>query len=111
MCVGRKPHPFGNERHTICCGIISILWRSQIFKEKDRPSHLVPKLRLELGKTAVLMLQMCKPIFSTGKFVVMYSNFCASNIIVPLVEKGVHARARWYWPKSVPRDLIDRHFV
>ena len=30
MCVGRKPHQFGNERHAICCGLMSILCRSQI---------------------------------------------------------------------------------
>ena len=30
MCVGRKPDPFGNERHTICCGFTRILWRVQI---------------------------------------------------------------------------------
>ena len=30
MCVGRKPHPFGNKRHTICCGLTYILWISQI---------------------------------------------------------------------------------
>ena len=25
MCVGRKPHPFGNERHKIFCALTSIL--------------------------------------------------------------------------------------
>ena len=30
ICVGRKPHPFGNESHTICCGLMYILWRDQI---------------------------------------------------------------------------------
>ena len=30
MCVVHKPHPFGSERRTICCGINSILCRSQI---------------------------------------------------------------------------------
>ena len=25
MCVGCKPHPFGNQRHDICCGLTSIL--------------------------------------------------------------------------------------
>ena len=24
MCVGSKPHPISNERHTICCGITYI---------------------------------------------------------------------------------------
>ena len=34
MCVGSKPHPFGNERHTICCGLMSFLWRAQIVEGK-----------------------------------------------------------------------------
>ena len=25
LCVGRKPHTFSNDRHTICCGFTSIL--------------------------------------------------------------------------------------
>ena len=37
MRVGCKPHPFGNEIHTICCGLTSILWRSQIVEGKNRP--------------------------------------------------------------------------
>ena len=36
MCVGRKPHIFGNERHTICCDPMSILWRSHIVEGKYR---------------------------------------------------------------------------
>ena len=40
ICVGRKPHPFGNERHTISCALTSILWRSQIVEGKDRPTEL-----------------------------------------------------------------------
>ena len=34
MCVRRKPHPFGNESHTICCGFTYILWRSKIVEVK-----------------------------------------------------------------------------
>jgi hypothetical protein len=30
MCVGRKPHPFGNERHTICCALSTIMWHAEI---------------------------------------------------------------------------------
>ena len=43
MCVGRKPHPFGNDRHTTCCGLTSILWRSQIAEVKYRPKQLGQK--------------------------------------------------------------------
>lgn len=58
MCVGRKPHPFGNERHTICCALSSILWRAQIVEGKDRPTQLGPKQYSEQGKTVGLMLRM-----------------------------------------------------
>ena len=37
MCVGRKPHTFGNGHHIICCGITSVLLRAQIFEGMDRP--------------------------------------------------------------------------
>ena len=37
MCVGRKPHPFGNECHTISFAFTSILFRDLIVKGKDRP--------------------------------------------------------------------------
>ena len=50
MCVGRKPFPFGNKRHTICCGLTSILWRAQIVEGKDRPRPLSQKEYNELGK-------------------------------------------------------------
>ena len=36
MCVGRKPHPFGNERHTISCALTSILFRALIVEGNDR---------------------------------------------------------------------------
>ena len=43
MCVGCKPHPFGNERHTISCALTSILFRYLIFEGKDRPKELGQK--------------------------------------------------------------------
>ena len=36
MCVGRKPHPFGNERHTINFAFTSILFRALIVEGMDR---------------------------------------------------------------------------
>ena len=35
-----KPHPFGNERHTVCCGLIYIQLRSQIVEGKYHPQQL-----------------------------------------------------------------------
>ena len=64
-----------------------------------------------MGKTVGLMLQICEPIFSTGKFVVLDSGFCVSKGITALLEVGVYAAAlikkRKYWPKGVPGDAID----
>ena len=50
--------------------LTSILWRAQIVEGKDRPTELGKKKWEEMGKTVGLMLQMCEPIFSTGKCVV-----------------------------------------
>ena len=58
MCVYRNPQPFGKERHMICCGLTSILWRAYIVEGKDRPSQRGSKQHHELGKTVGLMLQM-----------------------------------------------------
>ena len=30
MCVGRKPHPFGNESRTVSCGLSTIMWFLEI---------------------------------------------------------------------------------
>ena len=91
MCVEQKLNNFGNEHYAIYCGLTSILWRAHIFEGKDRPKQMGPKLHLELGRTVGLMIQMCGPIFYTGKYVVMDSGFCVSNGIVALAMKGVYS--------------------
>ena len=57
MCVGRKPHPFGNEIHAICCIITSIFCRSRIVEGKDRPEQLGQKEYNKFRKTVSLMLR------------------------------------------------------
>ena len=56
------------------------------------------------------MLQICEPIFSTVKWVVLDSGFCVSKGITALLEFGLYAAAliknRKYWPKGVPGDAI-----
>ena len=39
-CVRHNPHLFGNEWHTICCALTSILWRSHIMEGKDRRTKI-----------------------------------------------------------------------
>ena len=79
MCVGRKPHPCGNERHAIFCALTYILWRAQIVEGKDRPTQIVPKKWKEMGKIVGLMLQIYEPKISTGKCVVLDNGFCMSK--------------------------------
>ena len=102
MCVGRKPHPFGNECHTIRCALTSILFRALIVEGKDRPKELGQKKYSELGRTVGLMLRMCKTLYGTGKAVVMDSGLCVSRGIVELERKGVYGasliKKKNYWP-------------
>ena len=57
------------------------------------------------------MLRMYKPIFGTGKAVVLGSVLYVAKGIIKLESKDVHTGAltkkRHYWPKGVPEDLID----
>ena len=112
--VGRKPHPFGNERHMICCGLTSILWRPQIVEGKYCPSQRGAKKHQELGKTVGLILRMCKHIFGSGKAVVFDSGVCVAKGIVELEYRGVYGgvltKKRRYWPNNVPDNDTDKHF-
>ena len=121
MCVPRKPHPFGNEYHTICDGELDgpsnpILWHAEIQEGKDRPVQLGPKKYDEKGKTVGLMCRMVEPIKSSGKCVTMDSGFNVSMGIVDMERvQGVYGQALIkkrgrFWPKGVPGDAIDDHF-
>jgi hypothetical protein len=37
MYVPRKPHPMGNEYHTICCGTSGIMFNLELVEGKDKP--------------------------------------------------------------------------
>ena len=111
MCVPRKPRPFGNEYHTICCGISGILFKMQLVEGKDRPKELSspPKNK----KTTSLLLDLCKDLYGTGKVVVLDSGFCVLEGLIALKKLGVFAHAvikkRRYGPKYIPGDEIEEH--
>ena len=60
------------------------------------------------------MLRMCRPIFVSGRSVVLDSIFCGAKFITDIKAKSVHAAAmiknRRYWPKLVTGDYIDTNF-
>ena len=109
----RKPHPFGNEYHTICCALSGILFRLELVEGRDRPKELPsdPKTK----KTIHLLLRLCSTIKAAGKVIVLDSGFCVLEGLIALKKIGVYAGAlikkRRYWPKFVPGDEIDAHFA
>ena len=115
MFVPRKPHPFGNEYHTIADALTMIIWGIELVEGKDEPKEVVRKYDKECkklkSKTLPLMMRIMEPIFNTGKVVVLDSGFCVLKAIAALRVKGVFAQAlikkRRYWPAKVPGDLID----
>jgi len=115
MFVPRKPWPMGNEYHSVCCALTGIMYSIELVEGKDRPRQLGPKQHEQFGKTVGLMWRMCKPIFHTGKVVILDSGFCVLQGIIQLKKVGVFAAAlikkRRYWPKHVDGDAIAAHFA
>ena len=60
---------------------------------KYRRTELGKKKWEDLGKTVGPMLQICEPVFSTGKFVLLDSGFCVSKCITSWLEFGFYAAA------------------
>jgi Transposase IS4 len=114
MFVPRKPHPFGNEWHTICCGLSTIMFAVELVEGKDRPPQKQPERFEELGKTGGLLLRLTKSLWNTAKVVVLDSGFCVLKALIELRQKGVYAAAlvkkRRYWPKYIMGDEIKEHF-
>lgn len=130
MSVPRKPHPFGNEYHSIADGDDgkAIMWRIKLQEGKDRPKGADGKWAYpsefegtnaatgrKYTNTSTLMCEMTKPIHGTGKVVSMDSGFCVTVGILHLHDHGVYGQSlikkRKYWPKFVPGDQIDRYFA
>ncbi len=123
MTLPRKPHPFGNEYHTIANGEKDgkpIMWQMKIVEGKDRPKKAngqfaLPSKWEQQGytKTVDLLLEMTEPIHGTGKVVMGDSGFCVAGGIVALHMKGVWGqfliKKRKYWPRFVPGDYIDEY--
>ena len=60
----RKPHPFGNEYHTACCALSTIMFVIELVEGRDAPSE-IPKQFNAKGKTAGLLLRMLQSYFLT----------------------------------------------
>jgi len=114
MFVPQKPHPMGNEYHSMCCGISGIMYSIELVEGKDRPRQIPPPKYHEFGKTSGLLLRLTESIRHTGRVVIMDSGFCVLKALIDLSNAGVFSSAvikkRQYWPKYIPGDDIDKHF-
>lgn len=115
MFVPRKPHPFGNEYHTICDCESGVLYRLELVEGKDCPAER-PKPEFDaLGKTVGLLLRLTKALWGTGKCLILDSGFCVLKGMAELKKRGVFAAAqikkRRYWPKYVDGEAIKAHFA
>eukprot|EP00957_Ditylum_brightwellii_P141759 10801006-Ditylum_brightwellii.AAC.1 len=61
----RKPHPYGNEYHSICDGLSGIMHYVEMVEGKDRPCELGKQKFHKEGGTAAL--PMCMAFFWDGK--------------------------------------------
>ena len=106
----RKPHPFGNEYHSICCGKSGIMYWIELVEGKDCPKEIKNS---RIAGTAGLLLRACASLASSGKIVILDSGFCVLQALLELRKIGVFASAvikkRRYWPKHYPGDEIDRY--
>jgi hypothetical protein len=109
----RKPHPQGNELHTICCGETGILYDLEMVEGDDAPPQIVPDFSGH-SKTAGLLLRLTRSIHHTAKYVVLDSGFCVLKALIELRKVGVFAGAlikkRRYWPALVAGDAMDDYF-
>jgi hypothetical protein len=114
MFVPRKPWPFGNEYHSICCGLCGIMYGIELVEGKDAPRQIKVQFD-DMGKTVGLLLRLTERLWGTGKVVILDSGFCVLKGIVEVARKGVYAAAlikkRRYWPKHINGDGIKRHFA
>ena len=102
-----KPHPKGNEYHTICCGESGIMYGWEIVEMRDNPitmgwpeSDKNPNMN-----TVGLMLWPMKALCITGKAVIMNSGFFFFKGILEMTKRGVYGseliKKRRYWPRGV----------
>lgn len=113
MFIPQKPHPFGNEYHTLCDGVWGVLYHLEIMEGKDRPAQLGRPKFEEHGKTVGLVMRCCASLFATGKCVIMDSGFCVLDALTRLKSYGVFAlimiKKKRSWPKGIPGNDVVEH--
>ena len=115
--IKRKPHPYGNEYHSIACAITHIIFAIELVEtKKDRPiegPHKEPEYEQEMGATPALCVRMTKSIWGSSRVVLLDSGFGYLNCIAQLYRKGLFStcviKKRKYWPAGTEAEEIIQH--
>eukprot|EP00957_Ditylum_brightwellii_P007144 542596-Ditylum_brightwellii.AAC.1 len=85
----------------------------EIVEGQDRPSERPKPQYDKKGKTMGLLLRLCQSVYSTGKVVILNSEFCVLDKIINLRKMGVFASALikkcHYWPKHIDGEAIKNY--
>ena len=113
MNVKRKPHPFGNEYHTIACCQTHIIFYIEIVEGKDTPvagPNSTKDMEEEMGKCPSLVCRMTRTIWGSGRVVLLDSGFGYLNCLGQLRRKGLFSttviKKKQHWPRGVDGDKI-----
>ena len=72
---------------------MGIIFSIEIVEGKDSPGQIGRTEFYEEGGTVLIVLQLTKSLFGTGKLVILDSGFCVLKAIVSLKKWGVYASA------------------
>ena len=115
LFCSRKPYPFGNEYHSICCSVSGIIFAVKLVEGKDQPKELPQPSGDEYSPTVKLLLRLTKLLYGAEKIVILDSRFCVLKGIIELCKKGVYSSAlikkRHYQTKEVPMKAMDERMV
>ena len=113
MNVKRKPHPFGNEYHTIACADTHIIFYIEIVEGKDKPSmgpDSIVEFLDQWEATPSLVLRMTKNIWGTQRVVLLDSGFGFLPCLQALKSKGLFGtcviKKRAYWPAGTEGEVL-----
>ena len=115
VVLPRKPHPFGNEWHTICCAMSVVVFFVDLVEGKDIPTERGNlEFEADYVETGGLIMRMTNPLFVTGKAVVMDSGFCVLKGLVGVLAHGVYGttviKKKRYWTKYCKGGSIEAFF-
>jgi hypothetical protein len=101
--IKRKPHPFGLEFKTVCCGVTGVMINFEPQEGKDIMKwHDYVK---GVNKSSAWCLGLCEPWFNTHRTLVANAAFGQGKAVVAMLEKGIYMlcnvkQCHKYFPKQ-----------